>query len=122
MTQKITRMISISRDNILHMTAEPAFFETNPGLLELKPQLDDCRTAFDVSARKAGCRCRADTQLLVGCVSAFLELLENARQTNPEIVQQFIRYVAKTDQIDTTGVTIHYVRPGSTDVTRYSFP
>jgi CRP-like cAMP-binding protein len=122
MTQNITRMISMSRDNVLSMTAEPEFFETNPGLAELKPQFDDCRAAFDASARKAGCRCRADTQLLTGCVSAFLELLENSRQTNPEIVQQFVRYVAKTDQIDTTGVTIHYARPGSTEVTRYLFP
>jgi hypothetical protein len=115
-------MISLNRDNVVQMTAQPDFFSVNPGLAGLKQQLDDCRDAFNTSARKAGCRCRADTTLLAGCVSAFLETLENAKQTDPEVVQQFVKYAAKTDNIAATGVTIFYAKPNETTPTRYLFP
>lgn len=117
-----TRMISLNRDNIVHMTSQPEFFTKNPGLADLEQRMADCRAAFDTSAKKAGCRCRADTTLLTGCVSAFLETLENAKQENPEIVQQFVKYAAKADDITGTGVTIFYVRPNETTPTRYQFP
>ena len=122
MAHNFTRMLSLNRDNIVQMTAQPDFFSSNPGLVALKQQLDDCRAAFNVSAKKAGCRCRADTKLLAGCVSAFLETLETAKQTDPEIVQQFVKYAAKTDNIASTGVTVFYAKPNETTPTRYLFP
>lgn len=118
----MTRMLSLNRDNILQFGKTPEFFERNPGLLPLKANMEACNSAFDNSARANGCRCRADTTLIAGCVSEFLETLEAAKQTNPEIVQQFVRYVAKTDNIESTGVTIFYVRPNETTPTRYLFP
>ena len=122
MGQNFTRMISLNRDNIMQMTTQPDFFTRNPGLEPLQQQLTDCREAFNVSAKKAGCRCRADTTLLTGCVSTFLETLEAAKQTEPEIVQQFVRYAAKNDNIAGTGVTIFYAKPNETTPTRYLFP
>ena len=122
MAQSFTRMISLNRDNIMQMTLQPEFFEKNPGLIALQQPMADCRAAFDVSAKKAGCRCRADTTLLAGCVSTFLETLENAKQTAPEIVQQFVQFAAKTDNITSTGVTIFYARPNEPTPTRYLFP
>jgi len=122
MGQNFTRMISLNRDNIVQMTTQPDFFTRNPGLESLQQQLTDCREAFNVSAKKAGCRCRADTTLLAGCVSNFLETLEAAKQTAPEVVQQFVQYAAKTDNIAGTGVTIFYAKPNETTPTRYLFP
>jgi hypothetical protein len=122
MGQNFTRMISLNRDNIVQMTTQPDFFTRNPGLESLQQQLTDCREAFNVSAKKAGCRCRADTTLLAGCVSNFLETLEAAKQTAPEVVQQFVQYAAKTDNITGTGVTIFYAKPNETTPTRYLFP
>lgn len=122
MAQNFTRMISLNRDNIMQMTTQSDFFERNPGLADLQQPLNDCRAAFDVSAKKAGCRCRADTTLLAGCVSTFLETLENAKQAAPEVVTQFVQYAAKTDNITSTGVTIFYAKPNEKTPTRYLFP
>ena len=122
MGQNFTRMISLNRDNIMQMTAQSDFFTRNPGLESLQQPLADCREAFETSAKKAGCRCRADTTLLAGCVSTFLETLENAKQTAPDTVQQFVQYAAKTDNIASTGVTIFYAKPNETTPTRYLFP
>ena len=122
MANNMTRMMSLNRDNILQMVKTPDFFERNPGLIPLKENMDACNAAFEQSARSAGCRCRADTTLIAGCVSEFLETLETANQTNPETVQQFVRYVAKADDIASTGVTIFYAKPNETTPTRYLFP
>ena len=122
MTQHITRMISISRDNIMHFTTQTDFFETIPELSQLKPTFDECRAAFDASAIKSGCRCRADTALLYPCVSAFLSTLEDFKTTNPEAIKKFIRLVAKDDNIESTGVTIYYALPTTSKPIRYTFP
>ena len=122
MTRRITRMISLNRDNVMSITQEPEFFARNTGLAALKDTMNNCRTAFDDSARKAGCRCRADTTLLNNCVTTFLETIENAKQTDPELVDTFVRYVAKTDDIATVGVTIFYVRTNESTPTKYLFP
>lgn len=122
MVNNMTRMLSLNRDNILQLVKTPDFFERNPSLNPLKETMDACNAAFENSAKNAGCRCRADTTLIAGCVSEFLETLEAAKQTNPEAVQQFVRYVAKTDDIASTGVTIFYARPNETTPTRYLFP
>ena len=122
MTRRITRMISLNRDNVMSLTQETEFFTRNTGLAPLKDTMDNCRAAFDDSARKAGCRCRAYTTLLTGCVTTFLETIENAKQTDPELVATFVRYIAKTDDIDTVGVTIFYVRPNESEPTKYMFP
>lgn len=118
----MTRMISISRDNIMHMTAQADFFDRNPQLTGVKEQIDACRAAFDESAKKQGCRCRADTNLLFGCVTAFINTLEEAKTTNPELVKQFVQYVAKSDDITNTKVTLYYVPPNSSTPARYVYP
>lgn len=118
-----SRMISLNRDNILQSTKQADFFTENPGLLSTKESLDQCRAAFDASARKQGCRCRADTTLLFSCVFNFLAALEAAKHENPEVVLQFVRYIAKTDDITSTCVTIYYSGPDSSaPPQRYQFP
>jgi hypothetical protein len=119
---RISRMISLNRDNILSVTQTPDFYTRNPLLAPLQPKMDECRAAFYKSGQERGCRCRADGTLLHGCVSEFLELLNNAKETNPEAIQEFIRCVAKADDVTSTGVTIYYAPPDSTDPVRYTFP
>lgn len=117
-----SRMISINRDNILVMTKDPAFYEKNPGLAFLKTELDSCRAAFDESAKKAGCRCRADAGLLHGCVSKFLTTLEAAKELNKAVVEDFVKFAAKTDDITGVGISVFYTRPNEKTPYRYTFP
>jgi hypothetical protein len=117
-----SRMISVNRDNILAMTSESAFFEKNPGLVFLQEELNACRASFDESAKKAGCKCRADAGLLHGCVSKFLTTLDVAKEINKPLVEDFVRYVGKVDNIAGVGVTIFYVKPGEKTPHRYTFP
>lgn len=117
-----SRMISINRDNILMMTKDPVFYEKNPGLAHLQAEMESCRGAFDASAKKAGCRCRADAGLLHGCVSNFLNTIEAAKETNKQLVEDFVKFAAKTDDIAGVGVTAFYSRPNETSPHRYTFP
>jgi hypothetical protein len=119
---RISRMISLNRDNILTITQAPDFYTRNPLLEPLRTKMDECRAAFNKSGQERGCRCRADGTLLHGCVSEMLELLNGAKETDPEAIQEFIRCVAKTDDVASTGVTIYYAPPDSTDPVRYTFP
>lgn len=117
-----SRMISVNRDNILMMTKDPTFYEKNPGLAFLQPEIDSCRAAFDASAKKAGCRCRADATLVHGCVLKFLTTLETAKQINKPIVEDFVRFVAKTEDIKNVGISVFYTKPGEKTPYRYIFP
>jgi hypothetical protein len=115
-------MISVNRDNILMMTKDAVFYEKNPGLLPLKDEMDGCRAAFDASAKKAGCRCRADAGLLHSCVSKFLTTLDAAKETNKAMVEDFVKFVSKSDNITGVGVTVFYVIPNEKTPHRYTFP
>ena len=122
MTQRITRMISISRDNIVQFTQQQEFFDAVPGLVNLQPQFTECRAAYDKSARERGCRCRADNNVLSPCMTAFIEALLHAKEHNQDTMRQFIQFVAKTPDIETTGVTIYYSAPDGSAPQRHSFP
>lgn len=112
----------MNRDNILMMTKDDVFYEKNPGLAFLKDEMAACRSAFDASAKKAGCRCRADAGLLHGCVSKFLNTLDAAKELNKPVVEDFVRFVAKTDDITGVGVGVFYMRPNEKTPHRYTFP
>lgn len=123
MTRRFSRMISLSRENIMRFVAEPEFFEKNPGLQPIAAQMAECRDAFAKSAAEKGCRCRADTSLLVPCMTAFIQTLLAAKENSPDTVQDFVRYAAKKDQIEDTGITIYFSgMDGSHDLQRYEFP
>lgn len=122
MNKRFTRMISLNRDNIIQITQQADFFEKIPELLHVKEPLDQCRAAFNESAKQNGCRCRADTTLLFGCISLFLTTLEDFKQTNPAAIEKFLRYIAKDDNVESTGVTIYYAAPNTTTPVRYTFP
>lgn len=82
-----------------------------------------CREAFVASGKKAGCSCRADATLLAPCVTAFIQALLEAKTNNPAAVTDFIRYVAKTDNIDGTAITIYFrALDGGSELTRYVLP
>lgn len=120
---RISRTLSVGRDNIVRYASDAEFFTKNPGIESLKPQFDECRTAYAKSGAEKGCSCRADANLLIPCITAFIELLLAAKTDNPQIVQDFIKYVAKTDDIENTGVVIYFrAIDGSTELTRYEFP
>jgi hypothetical protein len=119
----ISRMISIGRDNIVRMSSEQEFYDKNPDFVPLKEQMTECRKAFNESGRKAGCHCRADTKLLIPCLTAFMNILLTAKENEEryEIVNNFVRYVAKSDDIAGTGVSIYYNTPDSSEMTRHEF-
>lgn len=108
MTHRITRMISIGRDTIMQYGQQAAFFNAAPGLAFLKDKFTECRTAFDKSAKERGCSCRADTNTLAPCIQAFVAALDAAKAGDQETIRQFIQFVAKTPNIETTGVTIYF--------------
>jgi hypothetical protein len=123
MTRRFSRMISLSRDNIIRFVNEPEFFSKNPGLQPLAEQMAACVAAFNKSGAERGCRCRADASLLAPCMSAFIQTLVQAKDNNPDVVQDFIKYAAKRDQIDDTGITIYFSGlDGSAELHRYEFP
>jgi len=122
MAQRITRMISISRDNIMQFGQQDAFFTAVPGMANLKETFAGCQTAFAQSAKDRGCRCRADTNLLSPCVTAFLDALNESKAGDQAVMNDFIRFVAKTPNIETTGVTIYYAPPNGDAPQRYSYP
>lgn len=123
MSSRVSRMISLNRDNILRFAASPDFYEKNPGLQSTKEVIRNCHAAFTESGRKAGCSCRADANLLVPCMMVFIQTLMDAKTNNPAAVQDFIRYVAKTDNIDGTGITLYFrALDGSAELARYVLP
>lgn len=117
-----SRVVSLNRDNIVYMTDEDAFYVAVPQMAAMRAKFNICRKAFEESGKKAGCRCRADTKLLSPCVSEFLETLERAKTDNPEMLTQFVKYAAKTEDIANTAVTIYYARPGENEPHKYQFP
>lgn len=120
---RISRVLSVGRDNIVRYASDADFFTKNPGIESLRLQFDECRAAYAKSGADKGCSCRADTNLLVPCITAFIQLLLEAKTNNPQTVQDFVKYVAKTDDIANTGVTIYFrAIDGSTELTRYEFP
>lgn len=122
MASRISRMISLSRDNLVHLMRQNDFLNAVPGLGALKPQFDECNEAFDKSAKERGCRCRADTTLLTPCMSAFIAALEESKTGDQELMRQFIQFVAKTPTVDTVGVTIFYAPPDGSAPQRYVYP
>lgn len=122
MTQRITRMISISRDNIMQFGRQPEFYTAVPGMLSLKDAFDGCHAAFEQSARERGCRCRADHNAVHPCIAAFIDTLNAAKDGDQELMRQFIQFVAKTPNIETTGVTIYYAPTNGSEPQRHTYP
>jgi len=122
MTPRITRMISISRDNIMQFGRQDAFFTAVPGMLALKEKFESCHAAYDQSAKERGCRCRADNNVLTPCVTAFIDILNASKESDQELMRQFIQFVAKTPNNETTGVTIYYAPPDGTAPQRHTYP
>lgn len=122
MTQRITRMISISRDNIMQFGRQDDFYTAVPGMAALKEQFTACHDAYEKSAKERGCRCRADNNVLSPCVQAFIDALNGSKDGDQEAMRQFIQFVAKTPSIETTGVTIYYAPPNGDTPQRYTYP
>lgn len=122
MAQRITRMISISRDNIMQFGRQDDFFNAVPGMLPLKEQFTACHDAYEKSAKERGCRCRADNNVLSPCVQAFVDSLNASKESDGDVMRQFIQFVAKTPNIETTGVTIYYAPPNGDTPQRYTYP
>jgi hypothetical protein len=122
MAQRITRMISISRDNIMQFGRQDDFFNAVPGMLPLKEQFNACHDAYEKSAKERGCRCRADNNVLSPCVQAFVDSLNASKESDGDVMRQFIQFVAKTPNIETTGVTIYYAPPNGDTPQRYAYP
>lgn len=116
-------MVSIGRDNIVRMSGEQEFYDKNPAFLTVKDEMAECRKAFNESGRAAGCHCRADTKLLVPCLTAFIDILLRAKEDENQydVVNNFVRYVAKSDDIAGTGVSVYFQNATGDDMIRHEF-
>jgi hypothetical protein len=113
----LSHMISIGRDNIVRMTSEQKFYDSNPAFTAIRDRMNECRAAFKESGRRAGCHCRADTKLLVPCLEEFLNILLQAQQdeTQYDTVNNFVRYVAQKSDISNVGVHVYFRDGGGGD-------
>ena len=122
MAGRISRMISLSRDNIMQFSKQEDFFAAVPAIENLREQFNTCNNDFDQSAKEQGCRCRANTNLLLPCMTAFIEALNTSKAGDQELMKQFICFVAKTPEIESTGVTIYHTPSSNEAPQRYSYP
>lgn len=116
-------MVSIGRDNITRMSGEQEFYDKNPAFVPVKETMAECRKAFNESGKKAGCHCRADTKLLVPCLTAFIDILLHAKEDENQydVVNNFVRYVAKSEDIANTGVSVYFQNATGDDMIRHEF-
>lgn len=91
----VTHNITFSRDNLIQLVLKKDFYEANPTLKPLEQTLNDCIKAFRDSGRKAGCGCRADTKLLVGCLTELLKKLDEIQAQSQEEINKFILYATR---------------------------
>lgn len=119
----MARVVSIGRDNIVRMAYEQDFFEKNPAFAPLEEDMKACNQAFYESGRKAGCHCRADTKLLVPCITKFIDILETAKTNeDAEIINTFVRHIAKSDDIAHTTISVYFrALDGGDEMKRYEY-
>lgn len=121
---KTMHNITFSRDNLLQLVLRPDFYEKNPQLEFLKPDLTSCVEQFRESGRKAGCGCRADVTLLYSCMEKMLVTVEGWKETNPELVCDFVKYASKLNLSDYEQITlgVFFRKSGDdSEVHRYEF-
>lgn len=119
-----THNVTFSRDNLIQLVLRPDFYEKNPALAELKPEIDACVKAFQESGRKAGCGCRADVKLLYDCMERLLTTVEGWKETNPELVCNFVVYATRLTLTSNERINlgVFFRRSGdASDVHRYEF-
>lgn len=118
-----SRIISLGRDNIIRYAKAADFYDRNPGLQPVQEQLAACIAEYDKDVEVKGCACRADPNVLTPGLNALIALLMASKTDNVNVVQDFIKYVAKTDNPTNIGITIYYrALTGSNELVRYDLP
>jgi hypothetical protein len=96
----INSRISIGHDSLSrHMFAED-FFVKNPQLTHLQTDITKCQTDYQQEAQKKGCTCRVSSNIVRPCVDKIVAALVAAKENNVDCVIDFIRYIAKREDID----------------------
>lgn len=123
MTQKRTRTVTFSRDNLIHMVTRNDFFEKHPVLASHKAEIDDCIKKYQDSAAAAGCGCRADTNLVANCLENLLAKLVELKETNPDAVIEFVKNVTgiQPRPDETLLLTVYFRKTGVSDAFKYEF-
>jgi hypothetical protein len=119
-----THNITFSRDNLIQLVLRPDFYEKNPALEPLKPEIDDCVKKFRESGKKAGCGCRADVKLIYDCMEHMLTTVEGWKETDPGLVCDFVLYATKLTLTpgERVNLGIFFRRSSDpSDVSRYEF-
>jgi hypothetical protein len=118
-----SRVISLGRDNLVRYAKAADFYGQNPGLQPIEAQLKACITEYDRDVAAKGCTCKANPNLLTPGLNAMLSTLMDAKETNPSIAQDFVRYVSKAENTDGIRVTIYYrALTGASELVRYDLP
>ena len=119
----VSKMVSISRDNLVRMMSDNEFYEKNAAFNDAKSFMESCTAAYNESGRRAGCHCRADTKLLIPCLDKFIAILEDAKENEDEydVVNDFVRYVSKDQDISNVGVSLYFQATNSDAMKRYEY-
>lgn len=123
MTQKRTRSVTFSRDNLIHLISRNDFFEKNPFLSDRQEELADCLKKYQESAAKAGCGCRADTGLVADCLENMLAKLTELKDTDPEAVATFVKNATNIQprEDETIVLAVYFRKTGVSDAFKYEF-
>ena len=119
----VSKMVSISRDNLVRMMSDNEFYEKNAAFNDAKSVMESCTAAYNESGRRAGCHCRADTKLLIPCLDKFIAILEDAKENEDtyDVVNDFVRYVSKDQDISNVGVSLYFQATNSDAMKRYEY-
>jgi hypothetical protein len=119
-----THSVTFSRDNLIQLVLRKDFYEQNPELVNLQPELTECVNKFRDSGRKAGCGCRADGRLLFECFGHLLDTVNEWKNTDQERINTFVKYATKvTPQENAEKIILSVLLKtnGDGEPTRYEF-
>lgn len=106
----------------MRLAFEEDFFDVNPALAELREEIQTCKAAYRSDAASRKCRCGGDTRLILGCLGALLERLENLRSEDPTALAQFFAYVGAKRNKTVGSVTIYYRGTSQTPLRKIRLP
>lgn len=113
----------VSRDDLYKLVSQPDFFARNPAFEPVQYVVEKCKTAYEDSAKKSTCGCGGATSVLIPCLDAALDLMEQLKTDNPAAIQALITYIGEKradPRIDT--FTVYYRKSSQIPMRKIKFP
>lgn len=103
--------LQLTRDHIIKMLEDPAFYEAVPEYLFLRESVRDAQAYL---ASVAGCiRCKHQWNVMRGCCDAFFVKLRSLKETNPDAVSRIKEWVSQKKGYPVTRCVLYYRRSRS---------